>query len=92
MKLNLLLLSAAALVNATIATDPVNLLSAGDYVILTKTGISTVPTSTITGDIAVKAITGFGLTLDSSGESSTSTQLTGKAYNRRATTGPLRRF
>jgi hypothetical protein len=85
MKLNLLLLSAAALVKAVTATDPVNLRSAGNYVILTKTGISTVPASLITGDIAVSpiaatAITGFDLVLDSEGEFSTATQFTGKAY------------
>jgi hypothetical protein len=116
MKLNLLLLSAIALVNATnppptsaptspptsaptsAPTSPptsaptgesdvsaVELGTAGDYVILAKTGISTVPTSAITGDIAVSpiaadAITGFSLTLDSTGEFSTSSQLTGNAY------------
>jgi hypothetical protein len=70
MKFNLFLLSAAALVNAATATDAVNLGTAGNYVILTKSGISTVPDSDITGDIAVSpiaadAITGFNLTLDS---------------------------
>jgi hypothetical protein len=65
--------------------SPVELLSAGNYVILTKAGISTVPDSTITGDIAVSpiaatAMTGFSLTADSSGEFSTSTQITGQAF------------
>jgi hypothetical protein len=64
------------------AEAKVELLTAGDYVILTKTGISTVPTSAITGDIAVSpiaatAITGFSLTADSSGTFSTSTQVDG---------------
>jgi hypothetical protein len=36
---------------------PVNLLTAGDYVILTKTGITNVPTSAITGDIGSTPIT-----------------------------------
>jgi hypothetical protein len=63
---------------------PVNLRSAGDYVILAKTGISTVPTSAITGDIAVSpidatAITGFSLVLSADGTSASSTQFTGKA-------------
>jgi hypothetical protein len=76
MKLNILFLTAAALVNAVTAdeVDTVNLGTAGDYVILAKTGISTVPQSVITGDIAVSpiaasAITGFTLELDSSSES-----------------------
>ncbi len=69
MKLNLLLLSVPALVNAATAIDEVLLGSAGNYVILTKTGISTVPTSSITGNIAVSpitvdAITGFDLIMD----------------------------
>jgi hypothetical protein len=86
MKLNLLLLSAAALLNAaTAAIDTVDLGAAGDYVILTKTGISTVPASSITGDIAVSpiaatAITGFGLVMDSGGEFSTASQIAGKAF------------
>jgi hypothetical protein len=36
---------------------PVNLLTAGDFVILTKTGITNVPTSTITGNIGASPIT-----------------------------------
>jgi hypothetical protein len=63
----------------------VDLLTAGDYVILTKTGISTVPDSVITGDIAVSPaaatyMTGFSFTADSSGTFSTSAQITGSAY------------
>jgi hypothetical protein len=63
----------------------VDLLTAGNYAILTKTGISTVPTSNITGDIAVSpaaaaSMTGFSLSLDSTGEFSTSTQVMGKAW------------
>jgi hypothetical protein len=85
MKLYIFFLSAAALVNAATAIDTVNLRSAGNYAILAKTGISTVPASAITGDIAVSpiaatAITGFDLILDSEGEFSTATQFTGKAY------------
>ena len=67
------------------AVESVDLGTAGDYRILTKTGISTVPDSVITGDIAVSpiaatAMTGFDLILDSGGTFSKSTQITGKAY------------
>jgi hypothetical protein len=53
--------------------------------ILTKTGISTIPYSVITGDIGVSpihaaAMTGFSLTMDSGLEYSKSGQITGKAY------------
>ena len=62
---------------------PVSLGMAGNYVILAKSGISTVPTSTITGDIGVSpiistAITGFSLALDGSTQFSRSSQVTGK--------------
>jgi hypothetical protein len=85
MKLNLLLLSAATLINAATAIETVDLGTAGDYVILAKTGISTVPDSFFIGDIAVSpiaaaAITGFDLIIDSDGLFSTASQLTGKAY------------
>ena len=87
MKFILFFLSAAALVNAAAAADIVNLGTAGNYAILTKTGISTVPASIITGDIAVSpidstAITGFNLTLDVDGVFSTdlSGQAKGTAY------------
>jgi hypothetical protein len=66
--------------------DTVNLGAAGDYAILAKTGISsTVPASFIVGDIAVSpidggAMTGFSVTLDSSGEFSESEQVFGKLY------------
>jgi hypothetical protein len=64
---------------------PVNLKTAENYAILTKSGISTVPDSAITGDIAVSpiaatAMTGFSLTMDSSEKHWTSSQLTGKAF------------
>jgi hypothetical protein len=93
MKLNLLLLSAVALVNAAAAyptdeletIDPVNLGTAATYAILAKTGISTVPSSDITGNIAVSpvaatAITGFGLILGSAGQFSKAAQITGQAF------------
>jgi hypothetical protein len=64
-------------------SDAVNLGAAGNYVILAKSGISTVPNSHITGDIAVSpiaatAITGFSLTADATNEFSTTTQVTGQ--------------
>jgi hypothetical protein len=80
MKLNLFLLSAAAMVNAATATEPVNLQTAANYAILAKTGISTVPASDITGNIAVSpiaasAITGFDLVMDVSNTYSTDATL-----------------
>jgi len=64
---------------------PINLQSADDFVILAKSGISTVPPSDITGDMGVSpitstAITGFALILDGLGEFSTSAQVTGRIY------------
>ncbi|MDD3174919.1 MAG: DUF4332 domain-containing protein [Candidatus Nanoarchaeia archaeon] len=64
---------------------PVDLGTAGDYVVLTKTGITTTGLTSIVGDIATSpidstAITGFGLILDSSGEFSTSSLVTGKIF------------
>jgi hypothetical protein len=82
MNMNIFMLSMAAMVNAASGNDIVLLGTASNYVILSKSGISTVPTSVITGDIAVSpiaatAITGFTLTLDSSTYYSTSDQVTG---------------
>lgn len=64
---------------------PVDLGTAGNYVILAKSAISTVPTSAITGDLglspaAATFITEFSLTADSTNVFSTSTQVTGKVY------------
>ncbi|MDP3793789.1 MAG: ice-binding family protein, partial [Candidatus Uhrbacteria bacterium] len=63
----------------------VNLGSAGNFVILAKSGISTTGATAITGDIGVSpiaasAITGFGLTMDSSNVFSTSALVIGKVY------------
>lgn len=65
--------------------DTVDLGTAGNFVILAKTGISSVPDSEITGDIGVSpidstGITGFSLTADASNQFSVSSQITGKAY------------
>ncbi len=64
---------------------PVNLGTAGDFVILAKTGISTTGTTQITGDIGISPaaasfITGFGLIADASNTFSTSSLITGKVY------------
>jgi hypothetical protein len=72
----------------------VDLGSASNYAIILKTGISTVPVSAFTGDIAVSpiasgAITGFFLTLDSSGQFSASSRVTGRPLPR-TTPFPLR--
>jgi len=69
----------------SVRTASINLGAAGNYAILTKTGISSVPNSVITGNIGVSpisstAITGFSLTVDATNEFSTSTQVIGKAY------------
>ena len=63
----------------------VNLRSAGNFVILAKTGISTTGTTQITGDIGVSPaaatyITGFGLVADASNKFSTSSLVTGRVY------------
>ncbi|QOY53408.1 DUF3494 domain-containing protein [Candidatus Sulfurimonas baltica] len=67
------------------AQTAVNLGTAGDYVILAKTAISTTGTTAITGDIGVSPaartyITGFSDTLFSDGTYSTSSLVTGKIY------------
>jgi hypothetical protein len=77
---HLVLLVSAACNAMTSAELTVNLGGAGHYAILAKTGISTVPSSNIYGDIAVSpiaatAMTGFALTLDSSAQFSKSTQV-----------------
>ena len=63
----------------------VKLRSAGDFVILAKTGISTTGTTSITGDVGISPaaasfITGFGLTMDASGEYATSSIVDGRVY------------
>jgi hypothetical protein len=63
----------------------VDLGTAGNYVVLSKTGISTTGATKITGDIGVSpiaatGITGFGLVLDRSGAFSGSSLVTGRVY------------
>jgi len=72
---------------ATVASvlAPVDLGTAGDFVILAKTGVSTTGTTTITGDIGVSPaaltyITGFSQTNDSTNTFATSPIVTGKIY------------
>jgi hypothetical protein len=64
---------------------PVDLGTAESFVMLAKSGISTVPTSVITGNlgvspIAAASITGFSLAADSTNVFSRSPQVTGKVY------------
>jgi len=64
---------------------PVVLGTAGNYVILAKSAISNVPTSSITGDLglspaAASFITGFSLVRDVSGQWSTSAQVSGSLF------------
>ena len=63
--------------------NPVNLRTAGNFALLAKTAISTVPASAITGDVGISPaagsyLTGFNLT-DATGYA-TSPQVTGKLY------------
>ncbi|HEX7505155.1 MAG TPA: ice-binding family protein [Polyangia bacterium] len=64
---------------------PVDLGTAKNYAILAESGISTVPTAAITGNLGVSPaaasfITGFSLIADSTNVFSTSPQVTGKVY------------
>jgi hypothetical protein len=66
-------------------TPSVNLGMAGNYAILAKSGISTVPPSAITGNLGISpaaatGITGFALAVDSTNVFATSSQVTGKVY------------
>lgn len=73
--------------NTTRAAGPaaVDLLSAGNFVILGKTAITTTGATSITGDIGISPaaatfITGFGLVMDVSNTFSNSSLVTGKIY------------
>lgn len=76
--------------STTVVTIPpilaaVNLGTAGNFVILTKSGISTTGTTSIVGNIGVSpidstAITGFGLIMDASNQFATSSLVTGNVY------------
>lgn len=63
----------------------VQLGAAGGFAVLAKSGVSTVPTSAITGNVGVSpaaatTITGFALVLDATGVFSTSPQVTGQVF------------
>jgi len=65
--------------------QPVDLGLASNFAILAKSGIATVPTSAITGNLGISpagatSITGFSLIMDPSNTFSTSTQVTGSVY------------
>jgi hypothetical protein len=64
---------------------PVQLGAAANYVILAKSGISTVPTAAITGNLGISPaaasyITGFSLIADATNVFATSVQVTGKVF------------
>jgi hypothetical protein len=68
-----------------IAALPVNLGTAGGFVILTKAGVSVVPIASITGNVGVSpiaatGITGLSLTMDASNVFSTSVQVVGQVF------------
>lgn len=82
-----ILLSVAVILSAQFvaAQQAVDFRTAGNFVILAKSGISATGTTSIVGNIGVSpidstAITGFGLILDSSTQFSTSSLVTGKIY------------
>ncbi|KAJ7599970.1 antifreeze protein [Mycena floridula] len=81
------LLTVVSAAPSAVAAGPaaVNLRTAGNFAILSKAGVSTVTPSVINGAIAVSPIaatglTGFSLTLDSTGTFATSAQVTGKLF------------
>ena len=71
--------------SAALGPAPVVLGTAGQYAVLAKSGVSSVPGSSVTGDIglgpaAASYITGFSLVADATNVFSSSTQIIGKAY------------
>jgi len=81
----LICLMAAAITPGVMGASTVSLGTAGNYVILAKSGITTTGTTMITGNIGVSpiasgAITGFGLIKDSSNQFSTSSLVVGRVY------------
>ncbi len=66
-------------------TSAVPLGVAGSFVVLAKSGVSTVPISAVTGDVGVSPaaatfLTGFSMVADATNTFATSTQVTGKLY------------
>ena len=78
-----LLVVAGANVIAGSGPVPVSLRSAGRFAILTKTGITDVPSSAINGDVGTSPITGAALLL-------TCAEVRGNLYRRRGRSHPLR--
>ncbi|MBI2417160.1 MAG: DUF3494 domain-containing protein [Ignavibacteriales bacterium] len=81
----LLVVLTTSLTFPQVSPAPVNLGTAGEFVLLASTGISTTGTTHITGDIGVSpaaasSITGFSLIIHSSNTYSTSSVVTGKIY------------
>ena len=75
----------SAVVEPRVPQNVVDLGTAGDFAILTKTGVTTTGTTEVTGDmgtspIAGTALTGFTLTMDSTNTFSTSDLVTGEVY------------
>ena len=72
-------------VASSLSQGAVNLGTAGDYAVLAKSGVSTVPPSVITGNlgvspIAATAVTGFSLIASATNVFSTSAQVRGRVY------------
>lgn len=90
MKLNFLALAALVaspvlMAGAVPGAQPVNLGAAGNFAVLSKSGISTTGTTAVLGHIGVSpigatGITGFSLVMAASNESSTSSLVIGKAF------------
>ncbi|MDP1921338.1 MAG: ice-binding family protein [Myxococcales bacterium] len=77
---------AGVVMNPGTPAQPVALGGAGTFVVLAKSGISTVPPSVITGDLGVSPaaasfVTGFSLTADATNVFATSVQVTGRIYS-----------
>jgi hypothetical protein len=71
--------------SAEVPAASVKLRTAGNFLILTKTGVTSVPPAVIMGNIGVSpitatAITGLALTMDPTNVFSTSQQVTGKTF------------
>ncbi len=72
-------------VTQPLGPGPINLRTAGDFTLLTETGITTTGTTSILGDmgtspIAATAMTGFGLIAAANNQSASSSLVTGKIY------------
>jgi hypothetical protein len=85
MTVSLIFLMTAVIIPGVMAGSPVDLGSAGNFVILTKSGITTTGTTRITGNIgsspiAATGMTGFGLVMDASNRFSKSSLVTGNVY------------